>query len=40
MELFAATLIWNGDGKLTVFDKTQGVVARNTLCLDCKIDVY
>ena len=25
MELFAATVIWNGDGKLTVFDKTQGV---------------
>ena len=25
MELFAATVVWNGDGKLTVFDKTQGV---------------
>jgi xanthine dehydrogenase YagR molybdenum-binding subunit len=25
MELFAATVIWSGDGKLTVFDKTQGV---------------
>ena len=25
MELFAATVIWDGDGKLTVFDKTQGV---------------
>ncbi len=25
MELFAATVIWNGDGKLTVYDKTQGV---------------
>jgi xanthine dehydrogenase YagR molybdenum-binding subunit len=25
IELFAATVIWNGDGKLTVFDKTQGV---------------
>jgi xanthine dehydrogenase YagR molybdenum-binding subunit len=25
MELFAATVVWAGDGKLTVFDKTQGV---------------
>lgn len=25
MELFASTAIWNGDGKLTVYDKTQGV---------------
>ena len=25
MELFASTVIWHGDGKLTVFDKTQGV---------------
>jgi xanthine dehydrogenase YagR molybdenum-binding subunit len=25
LELFAATVVWNGDGKLTVFDKTQGV---------------
>ena len=25
MELFAATAVWNGDGKLTVYDKTQGV---------------
>jgi xanthine dehydrogenase YagR molybdenum-binding subunit len=25
MELFASTVIWEGDGKLTVFDKTQGV---------------
>jgi xanthine dehydrogenase YagR molybdenum-binding subunit len=25
MELFAVTVVWNGDGKLTVFDKTQGV---------------
>jgi hypothetical protein len=23
--LFAVTVVWNGDGKLTVFDKTQGV---------------
>ena len=25
MELFASTAIWDGDGKLTVYDKTQGV---------------
>jgi xanthine dehydrogenase YagR molybdenum-binding subunit len=25
MELFAATVIWEGGGKLTVYDKTQGV---------------
>jgi xanthine dehydrogenase YagR molybdenum-binding subunit len=25
MELFAATVIWDGGGKLTVYDKTQGV---------------
>jgi xanthine dehydrogenase YagR molybdenum-binding subunit len=25
MELFASTVIWAGDGKLTVYDKTQGV---------------
>jgi xanthine dehydrogenase YagR molybdenum-binding subunit len=25
MELFASTVIWDGDGKLTVYDKTQGV---------------
>jgi len=25
MELFATTVVWNGDGNLTVFDKTQGV---------------
>ena len=25
MELFASTVVWNGDGKLTVYDKTQGV---------------
>lgn len=25
MELFAATVVWNGDGTLTVYDKTQGV---------------
>jgi xanthine dehydrogenase YagR molybdenum-binding subunit len=25
MELFASTVVWTGDGKLTVYDKTQGV---------------
>jgi len=25
MEMFAATVVWNGDGKLTIYDKTQGV---------------
>jgi xanthine dehydrogenase YagR molybdenum-binding subunit len=25
MELFAATVVWKDGGKLTVFDKTQGV---------------
>jgi xanthine dehydrogenase YagR molybdenum-binding subunit len=25
MELFASTAVWEGDGKLTVYDKTQGV---------------
>jgi xanthine dehydrogenase YagR molybdenum-binding subunit len=25
MELFASTVMWHGDGKLTVYDKTQGV---------------
>jgi xanthine dehydrogenase YagR molybdenum-binding subunit len=25
MELFASTVLWNGDGKLAVYDKTQGV---------------
>ncbi len=25
MELFASTAMWDGDGKLTVYDKTQGV---------------
>jgi xanthine dehydrogenase YagR molybdenum-binding subunit len=25
MELFASTVLWDGDGKLTVYDKTQGV---------------
>jgi xanthine dehydrogenase YagR molybdenum-binding subunit len=25
MELFASTVMWEGDGKLTIYDKTQGV---------------
>src|ERR1700753_1714324 len=25
MELFASTVVWDGDGRLTVYDKTQGV---------------
>ena len=25
MELYASTVVWDGDGKLTVYDKTQGV---------------
>ena len=25
MELFASTVMWEGNGKLTVYDKTQGV---------------
>ena len=25
MELFASTVVWNGNGRLTVYDKTQGV---------------
>ena len=25
MELFGSTVVWDGDGKLTVYDKTQGV---------------
>jgi xanthine dehydrogenase YagR molybdenum-binding subunit len=25
MELFASTVVWDGDGKFTVYDKTQGV---------------
>jgi xanthine dehydrogenase YagR molybdenum-binding subunit len=33
MELFASTVLWDGDGKLTVYDKTQGVQnVRNYLC--------
>jgi CO/xanthine dehydrogenase Mo-binding subunit len=25
MEMYASTVMWDGDGKLTVYDKTQGV---------------
>jgi xanthine dehydrogenase YagR molybdenum-binding subunit len=33
MELFASTVLWDGDGKLTVYDKTQGVQnVRDFLC--------
>jgi xanthine dehydrogenase YagR molybdenum-binding subunit len=33
MELYASTAIWEGDGKLTVYDKTQGVQnVHNYLC--------
>jgi xanthine dehydrogenase YagR molybdenum-binding subunit len=33
MELFASTVLWDGDGKLTIYDKTQGVQnVRDYLC--------
>jgi xanthine dehydrogenase YagR molybdenum-binding subunit len=33
MELYASTVVWEGDGKLTVHDKTQGVVnVQRYLC--------
>jgi len=33
MELFASTVIWDGGGKLTVYDKTQGVMnVQRYLC--------
>jgi xanthine dehydrogenase YagR molybdenum-binding subunit len=35
MELFAATVIWEGHGKLTVYDKTQGV--QNVQRYLCKV---
>ena len=41
MELYASTVIWDGDGKLTVYDKTQGVQnVQRYLCsvLDMKLD--
>jgi xanthine dehydrogenase YagR molybdenum-binding subunit len=41
MELFASTVTWDGDGRLTVYDKTQGVQnVQRYLCgaLDMKSD--
>jgi xanthine dehydrogenase YagR molybdenum-binding subunit len=35
MELFASTVVWGADGKLTVYDKTQGV--QNVQRYLCKI---
>jgi xanthine dehydrogenase YagR molybdenum-binding subunit len=35
MELFAATAVWDGNGKLTVWDKTQGV--QNVQRYLCKV---
>ena len=33
MEMFATTVVWEDDGKLTVYDKTQGVQnVRDYLC--------
>lgn len=33
MELYASTVVWDGDGRLTVYDKTQGVQnVHNFLC--------
>src|SRR5213075_321525 len=33
MELFASTVMWDGGGKLTVYDKTQGVLnVQRYLC--------
>jgi xanthine dehydrogenase YagR molybdenum-binding subunit len=33
METFAATVVWEGDGKLTIYDKTQGPQnCRNYVC--------
>jgi xanthine dehydrogenase YagR molybdenum-binding subunit len=33
IELYASTVLWDGDGKLTVYDKTQGVQnVRDYLC--------
>ena len=33
MELHATTVVWDDDGKLTVYDKTQGVAEQPELCL-------
>jgi len=35
MELFASTVTWDGDGKLTVYDKTQGVRTCNAISAAC-----
>jgi len=35
MELYASTVMWEGDGKLTVYDKTQGV--QNVQCYLCGV---
>ena len=35
MELFASTVMWDGEGKLTVYDKTQGV--QNVQRYLCKV---
>src|SRR3954469_18954305 len=38
MELFASTVMWEGDGKITVYDKTQGVQnVQRYLCAVFKI---
>jgi xanthine dehydrogenase YagR molybdenum-binding subunit len=38
MELFASTVSWDGDGKLTVYDKTQGVQnVQRYLCKALKL---
>jgi xanthine dehydrogenase YagR molybdenum-binding subunit len=39
MELFATTVMWHGDGKITVYDKTQGVQnVHRYLCSVLNID--
>jgi len=35
MELYASTVIFENDGKLTIYDKTQGVQERSALCREC-----
>ena len=35
MELYASTVIYHGDGKLTVYDKTQGVENVAALLFAC-----
>ena len=36
MEMFAATAVWEGDGRIAVYDKTQG--PQN--CRDCVANVF